>query len=111
MIEIAGLALSDFLWMKAIVWISVMKLELVTRSFNYVSIRSRAEFNMVTDASTSVGGGGTIALLKSDQTPGAILRTGVIRWCGLAEKAEIDKYNQKFLKLAAQESGKASINI
>jgi len=64
---------------------------------------------MVTDASTSVGGGGTIARLKSDQMPGAILRTNVIRWCEFAEKTEIDKRISP--KLAAQEPGKASIKL
>ena len=93
MIKIAGLALSDFLWMRAIVWISAMKPELVTRSINYVSTRSRGEYYMVTDASTSVGGGGTIAQMRTDQTPGAIIRTGIIRWCKFAEMTAKNNYN------------------
>ena len=97
--------------MRAILWISAMKPELVTRSINYVSTRSRGEYYMVTDASTSVGGDGTIAQMRTDQTPGAIIRTGIIRWCKFAEMTAINSYNQEFLELAAQEPEKASINV
>ena len=73
-----------------------MNPETMTKDIDHVATSHCQTYQMETDASTSVGGGGLIYKINDDGSRGRMVRQCVIRWDVLIEQPHIAKYASQF---------------
>jgi hypothetical protein len=72
--QLTSTAQMDFKWIKAIIWYSAMHPEMMTKDIDHVATSHCPAYQMETDASTSVGGGGLIYEINDDGSRGRMVR-------------------------------------
>ena len=94
--QLTSTAQMDFKWIKAIIWYSARHPEMMTKDIDHVATSHCPAYQMETDASTSVGGGGLIYEINDDGSRGRMVRQCVIRWDKLIEQPYIARYVSHF---------------